>query len=159
MPYATIDDVFARYKPIRTMIGSSDLQVTSVDVASIFIEDAENYIDAFLAIRYEVPLPDSALVRQCAADLAIFNMMVEKLPEVPDFMQARYDRWHKMLEDLRDGDLILPGSATTVSTGDQEAWSNNEDYHSIFSPVLDPLDQAVDKDWVESAKNVRDDDY
>lgn len=157
MAYATITDVFVRYKPIRTMVGSSDLMVTSEDVSSIFIADAENYINGFLALRYEVPVPDSALVRQCAADLAIFNMLVEKLPDIPDFIQGRYDRWHKTLEMLRDGEMVLT-SATVIESGDQEAWSSTEDYHPIFSPVLDPVDQRVDIDWVESEKAAREND-
>jgi phage gp36-like protein len=157
MSYATIDNVINRYKPIQTMIGVGSYQVTSAEVASSFIADAESFIDAYLAARYVVPVPATPLVTQLASDLAVFNMAVEKLPEVPDFMQARYDRCLKTLEMLRDGKMFL-SSATVTTSGDQEAWSTTQDYHPVFSPVLDPIDQAADIDRVEADQDARSDD-
>ncbi len=155
MPYATIDDIFARYRPINTLVGSADTQVTSEDVASIFIADAESFIDAYISRRYDVPLsPAPQFITQIASDLSIFNMMVEKLPEVPDFFQPRYDRSLKMLIDVACGNMNVL-SATLVGTGDQEAWSSTEGYHPVFNPVLDAEDQAVDKDQVDQAKSDR----
>lgn len=155
MSYSTIDGVFSRYKPIRTLVGSANTQVTSVDVSTIFIADAESFVDAYLSRRYVVPInPVPSLITQIASDLAIFNMMVEKLPEVPDFFQPRYERAIKTLEMLRDGKMDL-SSQTLVTTGDQEAWSSTQAYHPIFDPTLDPIDQAVDKDQIDAAKDER----
>jgi len=155
MSYTDIDGVFSRYKPIATLVGSADVQVTSVDVSTIFIADAEGFVDAFLSRRYETPLsPVPRIITQITSDLAIFNMMVEKLPEVPDFFQPRYDRAMSWLEMIRDGQMDLT-SQTVVTTGDQDAWSSTEDYHPVFSPVLDPIDQTVDKDQVDAAKDLR----
>jgi len=159
MSYATITDVFARYKPIGSMVGAGSLDVSSDDVSSIFISDAEGYMNAFLATRYVVPVTTEPLITQIAADLAIFNMMAEKLGAVPDFMQARYDRATSFLEKLTTGEMLLVGSGTTiVTTGDSEAWSATGSYHPVFSPVLDPLDQAVDVDYVTSEKDIRSSD-
>lgn len=146
MSYATINDVFARYKPIGTIVGSSTNQVTSVEVSSSFIFSAEALIDAYAARRYSVPLPANALITQIAADLAIFNILVEHLPQMPDFMQKRYDRCMDFLKDISSGNLVV-ASATVLTTGttDQEAWSSvGSSYHTIFSPVLDAEDQRVD---------------
>lgn len=157
MSYADIDDVFQRYAPINTLVGSLSNQVDSNEVSSVFIFDAENLINAFISRRYETPVSSGSgtqILKQIASDLAIFNMMVEKLPEVPDFFQPRYDRSMKLLEQLADGTINLPG-ATIVSSGDQEAWSANQDYHPVFSPVLDSVDQTVDKDQVDAAKDDR----
>ena len=155
MSYASIDDIFKRYKPIATLVGSEGGQVASLDVMSIFVSDAESFVDAHLSRRYVVPLnPVPSMVTQIASDLAIFNMLVEKLPEVPDFFQPRYDRSMETLRMLRDGKMDLT-SQTIVTTGDQEAWSSTQTYHPVFSPVLDPLDQAVDKDQVDSDKDDR----
>ena len=155
MSYATINDVFKRYKPIRTRVGSEDTQVTSTDVASIFVTDAESIIDSYISRRYAVPLnPVPALIVQVASDLAIFNMLVELLPSTPDFFQPRYDRAMNTLEMIRDGMMDL-SSQTIVTTGDQEAWSSTMDYHPVFNPVLDAPDQAVDKDQVDAAKDDR----
>ncbi len=145
MAYATISDIFSRFKPIRTMIGAGSFEVTSVDVTSIFIGDADSFVDAYLAKRYETPItPVPSIITQISADLSIFNMMTEKQVQVPDSFQARYDRSIKTLEMLRDGDMVLPSDVSVVSTGDNEAWSAQQDYHSTFSPVLDELEQRVD---------------
>ena len=159
MAYATIDDVFSRFKPIRTMIGAGSFEVSSDDVSSIFVSDGESFVDAYLAKRYATPItPVPSMITQIASDLAIFNMMTEKQVQVPDSFQARYDRSIRTLEMLRDGEMVLPATVTAVSTGDNEAWSAQQDYHSTFSPVLDELEQAVDDDWVQADINTRVDD-
>lgn len=151
MSYADIDDVFGRYSPINTLIGSGSNQVTSVDISSVYIADAESLIDSYIGRRYEVPLSSpTSLITSIASDLAIFNMLVERLPQTPDFFQPRYDRAIKNLEMLRDGKMLIPG-ATEVTTGDQEAWSSTQSYHPVFNPVLDAEDQRVDKDQVDQA--------
>lgn len=156
MAYADSDDVTGRYKPILSMIGTGSYEVASEDVTSIFIADAESFVDAYLGSRYVTPIaPVTSLITQITADLSIFNMLTEKQVQVPDFMQARYDRQINILEQLRDGSMVLPSSVSLLGTGDQEVWSNNEEYHSIFSPVLDELEQAADIDWIEDARDKR----
>lgn len=156
MAYATITDVFARYKPIGSMVGAGSLDVSSDDVSSIFISDAEGFMNAFLASRYVVPVTTEPLVTQIAADLAIFNMMAEKLGAVPDFMQARHDRATTYLEKLTNGEMLLVASGTTqVTSGDSEAWSSTGSYHPVFSPVLDALDQAADRDYIDDERDDR----
>ena len=155
MSYADIDDVFKRYKPIRSLVGAGSLQVSSDDVASIFIADAEGIVDGFLGRRYEVPLTNTpSIVTQIASDLAIFNMLVEKLPDTPDFFQPRYDRAMSLLKMYAKGEMIIQ-SADVLSSGDQEAWSSTQDYHGVFSPVLDDIKQAVDSDRIDSEKDDR----
>lgn len=155
MTYATIGDVFKRYKPIRTMVGSDDVQVTSNDVSSVFISDAESLIDGYIGRRYSVPLDATpSFITQIASDISIFNMLVEKLPETPDFFQPRYDRSIALLEQIASGKIDVV-SATVIDEGDQEAWSSTEEYHPVFNPVLDAVDQTVDKDQVDAAKDVR----
>lgn len=155
MSYATINDVFARYQPIKTMVGSEDIQVTSDVVSSVFIADAESIVNAYLSRRYVVPIiPVEPIITQIASDLSIFNMLVEKLPGTPDFFQPRHDRAINNLEMLRDGKMNL-SSSTIISSGDQDAWSSTENYHPVFSPVLSQIDQRVDKDQVDSDKDDR----
>jgi hypothetical protein len=86
--------------------------------------------------------------------------MFEKLGELPNFIQPRYDRAMMMLEKLANGDLILTSNSTSiVTTGDNFAWSTTINYHNIFSPVLDELDQAADKDQIDADKDERVGDY
>jgi len=156
MAYATIDDVFSRYAPIHTMVGSGNNDVTSVEVSSIFIADAESFMDMHLAKRYVVPVAAEPAITMIATDLAISNMMFDKLGELPNFIQPRYDRAMSMLDKLSDGDLILTsGSTSLVASGDQEAWSSTQSFHSVFSPILGELDQAVDQDYIDAEKDDR----
>jgi phage gp36-like protein len=155
MSYATIDDIMKRYKPIRTIVGSEDMQVTSMDVSSIFIRDAESLVDAYLANKYTVPLsPVPSYITMVTADIAIFNILLEHLPRSPDFFQPRYDRAMGILSSVLSGTIVVT-SAAILTTGDQEAWSTTDGYHSVFSPVLDPDEQTVDKDRVEADEDVR----
>lgn len=160
MAYATINDVFARYAPIHTMVGTGTQDVSSLDVSSIFIADAESFMNTFLAKRYVTPVTTEPVITMICADLAISNMMFEKLGELPNFIQPRYDRAMMMLEKLSNGDLVLTSSGTSnVTTGDNFAWSTTINYHNIFSPVLDELDQAADKTQISADQNERIDDY
>lgn len=156
MAYATISDVFGRYKPIGSMVGAGSLDVTSDDVASIFISDAEGFMNAFLASRYVVPVTTEPLITMIAADLAISNMMFEKLGAIPDFMQGRHDRANNFLEKLSAGEMLLVASGTIqIKSGDSEAWSSTGSYHPVFSPVLDPIDQAADQEYIDAENDDR----
>lgn len=155
MPYATFNDVLTRYKPVGTMIGAHSMSVTTQDVSSQFIWAAEGVIDGYLGARYVVPLTFvSPLITRIACDLATFDMMAEKLPAVPDFMQGRYTRAIELLELLRDGEMVIT-STTLSSSGDQEAWSSNSNFHPVFSGVLDIENQGPDGDQVTAEKDVR----
>lgn len=156
MAYASISDLIARYQPIKTMIGTSSYDVTSSEVASVYIWQAESFIDAKIANRYQVPLtaPPSPLITQIAADLGIFYMLAERLPTIPEFMDKRYQRCMDMLDAISSGSLIVL-SATVVTSGDSFAWSPNMDYHPVFSPVLSPVNQKVDEDRVAAESQER----
>lgn len=158
MPYATFDDVIKRYKPITTIIGSENMQVSTADVSSIFLNDAESFIDAHIGHRYSVPLSVvPSFITQIAADLAIFNILVDHLPDKPDFFQPRYDRALEMLISVSSGAMLV-NSATAATTGDNDAWSTSMNHHPVFSPVLSPEQQSVDDDRVEEDLATRIDD-
>lgn len=156
MAYAAISDVIVRYRPITTMVGTGQYDVTSEDVASVFIAQSESYVDAFLARRYVVPLTiQSPLITQVTADLAIFHMMAEKLTDVPEFIDKRKKRADDILEMLADGKMQISSASTVGSGGDNEAWSSNVGYTPIFSPVLSELLQRSDHDRVEADADAR----
>lgn len=161
MSYATLTDVTARYRPITTMIGSGSYDVSSVEVASIFIADAESYVDGWLASKYNVPLasPAPPLITQVTADLAISNMLSEKLPQIPEFIDKRRDRAIKTLQSLAAGSMSLGNSWSVVgSVGDNFAWSANMGYHPTFDPALSADEQTVDIQRVDAALTEREDD-
>jgi len=145
MPYADISDILARYRPLTTMVGSGQYDVSSVEVSSIFIRDAESYIDARLAVRYAVPLVSAnPLITRIACDLATHEMLAEKMPSVPEFMETRFKRANDMLDLLVKGDLRLNSESLAGNSGNSFAWSSTLGQHPIFAPVINELDQAPD---------------
>jgi phage gp36-like protein len=156
MAYANIDDIFARFPPIHTLVGSSSNEVSSIEVSSVYIADAEGVVDMFLGAKYATPLNTTPAITHITCDLAIFHMLSERTGRVPQSMQSRYERAISYLEGLRDGDMVLnANSQTFTSSWDSFAWSSTASYHPTFSPVLHELDQAVDADWVDYAKDQR----
>lgn len=141
MAYATADDVIGRYKPLTTMIGPGTLDVTTVDIASLYIKDAESIVNGYLASKYSVPLTVEALVTDLTSDIAIYRLCSDKLPRMPDYMEKRYTNAVSMLEMIRDGKMFLTASSQTANSGgggDQYAWSNVVDPEfqgTVFKPV------------------------
>jgi len=160
MAYATIDDIFKRYPPISTMVGSGVNDVSSVDVSSIYVADAESYVNAYLGARYVLPLSPEPLITQLTCDMALYKMVEDKAPRIPDFMDRRFTAAQSMLAMLRDGDMILTANSQQVSQGgNQEAWSSVQDFHPVFSPVLGELEQRADSDYIESERDDRSGDF
>jgi phage gp36-like protein len=137
MAYADFDDVLRRYTPLETLIGSGDVYVTTADICSIFIADAEGIVDAYLSGRYVIPLASEPLLTSVTADIALFRVLSDRAPRVPEFMVGRHDRAIQTLEMLRDGKMNLTASSQSVTSGgDQEAWSNVVDgSNPVFKPV------------------------
>jgi phage gp36-like protein len=156
MAYADLSDILVRYRPIRTMIGSQDLKITSAEVTSVYVFQAEAYVDAYLGSRYQVPFAGKPpLITQITSDLAIFFMLAEKTPSVPDFMDARRQRADELLKQLADGELTIGSASLVTSAGDSFAWSPNMGHTPVFSPVLGELDQLVDPDRVYADRDAR----
>ncbi len=157
MAYADLSDVLVRYRPVSSMIGSGAYDTTSSEVASIYIAQTEAYIDARLGQRFVVPFdaPVNPIITQIAADLAIFFLLAEKMPSVPDFMDRRRQRADDLLEQLANGSLIIASATLVASGGDSFAWSSNMGRTPVFSSVLKPLDQRVDPNRVEDDLRAR----
>lgn len=156
MAYAGFDDVFKRFPAIKTMVGTGVSDVATLDVASVYVADAEGIVDAYLASRYVIPLAASPLITKITCDIAIYDLGVDRMPRIPEWMQKRYDSALLLLEKLRDGDMLLnPQSYTTVTTGDNEAWSSTGSYHPVFSPVLRDIEQAESRDYVDAERDAR----
>lgn len=151
MALATFNDVLRRYTPLTTMIGSADLDVSTNDISSIYIADAEGIIGAYLGSKYTVPLTSEPILTSLTSDIAIFKCLEDRAPRIPDFLQKRYDNAIATLESLRDGKMVLTASGNIIiEGGDQEAWSNvlSGSDGPVFKPVeIFSLSTAVRSDW------------
>lgn len=142
MAYATADDVINRYKPLITMIGTASLDVTTVDIASVYIADGESMVNAYLSTRYVTPLANEPLLTSITSDIAIYRLLSDKAPRIPDFMQKRYENAMALLISIKSGDMVLNSSTLTLTTtgGDQFAWSNVTE-PGFGGPVFHPAEQ------------------
>lgn len=139
MAYATSEDVLRRYTPLNTMLGIGTLDISTIDIASIYIADGESIVNGYLAARYVMPLAVEPLVTDITSDIAIYRVLRDKTPRIPDFMQTRYNDAIALLTQLRDGGMLLSLSVQQVNSGgDQEAWSNvlDADFNgTVFKPA------------------------
>lgn len=149
-PYATFDDVTKRYNPILTMIGVGTLQISTEDVSSVYIRDSQSIINSYLAKKYVLPLSPEPLLTDLASDIAIFRMLRDRAPRIPEFMQSRYTDAMSLLSQLRDGDMSLTGTDVIANSGgDNEAWSSSQDTPPVFRPAEDfPRFQSSSADWL-----------
>lgn len=138
MPYASFQDVFLRYPPIESVVGSGDMLVNTTDVASVYIADAEGYVNAYLRARYVTPLAREPVVTQVTVDIAVYRLIEDHAPRVPDMAEKRMIAANSMLYMLREGVMLLdPASQVLVTTGgDQEVWSTNlEQAGPVFTAI------------------------
>jgi phage gp36-like protein len=153
MGYTALSIVLARFPALETAVGTGEHEVTSIEVSSVFVYQADGLIDGYLSQQYLVPFDANSihpLIERISTDIVICDLVRDRLPQTPEYIINRCDAAMALLEKLREGDMTLPGVTLANTTGDNEVWSNVEGYHAIFSPVLDPLDQASDRDRVES---------
>ena len=159
MAYSTVDQVLTAFPPALSAVGAGSFDVTTAQVSSYYIYAADGLIDGYISNRYETPVtPVPALLTKLSCDLVVYDMFRDKNLRVPDFMQDRYDQTIDTLKMIADGKIQLAG-ATEVETGDNYAFSTNRGYHPTFSPVLDELEQSVDRDLVEAERDERYDDF
>lgn len=157
MSYATFDDVLRRFPPLTTLVGSNaETQVSTIGVSSVYISDAESYVNAFLRARYDIPLVGEALVTMLTSDIAIYKICEDRLQRMPEFAEKRWISANSTLAMLRDGKMILSSSQSVVTDGgDQEAFSTVGSFHPVFSPVLKDVEQKVDLDYVITERDDR----
>lgn len=151
MAYSSCDQVLRSYVPLTTMIGTNTTDVSTNDIASLWIAGAEALINAFIASKWVVPvtMPEPLITRLCN-DITVYDILKDKQPRIPDFLQSRYDRALDILKMIRDGDMVLTGSNVVVSSGgDNFAWSNVLSHPPVFVNV-EAYSHDVNSCWFPS---------
>lgn len=146
MSYADPSDVFRRYPPISTIVGSdaAGMMVSTLDVGSIYIADAEGYVNAFLRGRYVTPMAREPILTQVTVDISIYRMIEDHAPRIPDMAEKRMIAANSLLWMLQSGVMQLdPASQVLVTTGgDQEVWSTAlEQVGPVFGTAEDRLNR------------------
>lgn len=128
MPYATIDDLLAKYGERFVLqcfdidaIGSpNELKVTAI------LEDSSILIDSYLG-RYDTPIdadayPQAArLLRQKCTDIAVYQASADSATLTVE-KRVRYEDAIAWLKDLNSGKvdvgIVLPGVVVTPTAAD-----------------------------------------
>lgn len=138
--YIQWDDVIGRYADAAQLKPGEA-------VNTYVVPDAEDEVDARLAVRYTVPFtPAPALVQGLCIDLAYYKLT---------YTRDTADKLWKYLENrfkaLVNGDMILTTSAGTLGT--TYSFASNS-YRSAFGPD-DPLNWSPSVDKQSDASDER----
>lgn len=116
MLYATAADLVARYgDQVAQMVGGDP---ASAPVVLQALGDAAVEIDAFLAGRFDLPLPGVPnLLTNLAADIAVYRLQVLTPNDLIEDARRRYEDALKRLRDIREGRLDLGLPTATAAPG------------------------------------------
>lgn len=124
MAYCTLSDILMQL-PEDTLIDLTDdggIGVVVDDIVTRAIEDADEEIDGFLAVRYSLPFAAAPkLVRKFSVDLAICNLYGRKPGTIPDERKETCGTVREMLSKIAEGKLRLdaPEPASDADYGVQ----------------------------------------
>lgn len=116
------------------------------DVCTRFIVEADGLIDAYIGGRYVVPVPSpsgflTALSAKIAAYL-IFLSPRRNTGNVPAHIEDQYKECIKILENIRDGEMVLPGATTTSRFSCDRSYKDDRTFRGPRSKATDEEEQS-----------------
>lgn len=137
MAYCTQGDIEKRI-PEAVLIDLTDddgIGAVASDAVDAAIADADEEIDAFLAIRYSMPFDATpAMVLRLSADLTVCNLYARRAHlDLPKQWETRCAQARRMLEKLADGRMALdvPEPATDSDGGVETIAASSDRVFSI----------------------------
>lgn len=118
MAYATVADLVTRYGEAE-LIDLTDradppVGVVDADVADGAIADASGEVDAYLGVRYALPVsPVPAHLLTAVCDIARYRLHGNR---VTDEVRTRYEDAIRWLKDVAQGRALLPGATAASGT-------------------------------------------
>lgn len=110
MTYATQADLETRFGSEEIAQRSDRINGSVIDVTVVAraLSDADAEIDAYLAVRYQLPLASTpAVLTRIAADIALYRLC--DVP--PDEVRKRYEDAVRDLKRCADGSLVIDGAS------------------------------------------------
>ncbi len=117
MSYATVTDLVARFGEAE-LIGITDradppAEAVDADVADAAIADAVGEIDAYLGVRYALPVsPVPAHLVAVTCDIARYRLHGSR---VTDEVRQRYEDGLRWLKDVAQGRALLVGAPAATN--------------------------------------------
>lgn len=115
---ANFEDRFSSDDEVAFLTDNTTAEGPNATVISEALEEAEGFINSYLARRYAVPVVVSseasvaATLRGCTLDIAVYNVVGGRSDVVSDAKTKQYERWLAWLEAIAEGKVVLPGAAT-----------------------------------------------
>lgn len=135
MPYCTEEDLI-KVLPEETLrqmtdderVGGSDELSTRIDEA---IAQADGEIDTYLEGLATLPLATvPPIIRKCSCSIALYNLYSRHDETIPETREMRYKDAVRILRDIRDLKMKLPGQAAV--SGASSAFVSGVVEHSHF---------------------------
>ena len=130
MTYATQQDLIDRFGEAELAMRTDRVDGLTIDTAVLgrALADADAEINAYLAVRYSLPLATTPVdLPRLAADIARYRLYDDG---IPDAVRQRYEDAVSLLKRLASGDVKLVGEAEVASAAVSTA---DVAYHS-FAP-------------------------
>lgn len=124
MAYSTLADLKNQIDEeiLMQLTDDEGIGIVNEDRATRGISDADEEIDGYVGIRYEVPLSTvPAIIRKLSVDIAIYNLYCRRGDVVPEVRANRYKAGIKFLEQIAKGQLSLGAQDPEGSPPDSNA--------------------------------------
>jgi phage gp36-like protein len=132
MPYALQADLVTRFGSEELAQRSDRINGSVIDatVVARALADADAEIDAYLAVRYQLPLASvPAVLGRVACDIALYRLC--DIP--PDEVRKRYEDAVRDLKRAADGSLVIDGASPLAKSTTGGGGVTSKSPERIFS--------------------------
>jgi len=121
MPYCTQDDLLKLVPELElAQITAEEGDVPDAGVVTAAIAQADAEIDAYLAVRYHLPLPETpARVKFLAVDMVLYHLYSRR-SVVPEVRRQKYEDAVAFLKLVGAGKAEIVGAAGVEMSGDAQ---------------------------------------
>jgi len=119
MAYCTLEDIQHTMDEddVIRFSDDDDSGVVNTEVVDKAIADAGSLVDAYLAVRYTVPMdPVPAVINGAACDIAIYKISSRRGIAAEE-IRKKFEDAVKFIEKLAAGKAVLPGVDESTSGG------------------------------------------
>lgn len=128
MPYASLQDLNERFGTDEVTVAADRDGDGSADTAAVdrALEDATAEVDAYLAVRYALPLAEvPPIIVRLTADIA-FHRLSPEAPASSEQRRTRYDEAVSLLKRIASGDVALGLEEAPARSGGAPYVESNE---------------------------------
>lgn len=140
MAYITLAELEKQFQR-TTLLLLSDDELTGAVVTSVIdaaISTAQELIDAYLGLRYEIPLYTvPPIVTKIAGDVVMYELYARRPDlDTPQGVTDRFKNALKLLENIAHGKVMLNATELITESGSGGILSNKTENDALFKGRL-----------------------